>query len=394
MPPQRVFISSVMRGFEAEREAARAAVASLHLQPVMAEDFGAQPYSPQIACLEGVRSSDVYLGVFGARYGSRTASGKSATAEEFDEALVRGIPILCFVQSGEKEPEQAAFLDRVKQYETGLLVARFTTPAELTLGVVQGLNDLLGRPGVAAISPAAASDLFDRYRWGVLPDPREAPRHHTWLGAVAVPERQGEPYLSTLEFGQKPFRDHLLQPALFGATAIFRHARGTQAREEADALVFEQIDPDRNSVLTSLEVHADGALVYGLALGLDQPRDRWMIQMHVIDEDEVERVLGGFVAFANAFVGGLEQSPLIANVFLGVSFFGIENKAFGHYPGVDPTQMTIPEHRLEDPLHIPRSPLRVARATLADPPSLARRVADHIAREFRLASAYYTPPRP
>jgi len=383
-----------MRDFAAERDTARAAVASLRLQPVMAEDFGAQPYSPQIACLEGVRSSDVYLGVFGARYGSLTASGKSATKEEFDEALARGVPILCFVQSGEKEPEQDAFLQRVRQYESGFLVARFTTPAELTLGVVQALNDHLGRPGVATIDAAGASALFDRYRWGVLSDTRDAPRHHTWLGVVAVPERQGEPYLSILEFGQEQFRDHLLQPALFGVTAIFRHTRGTQVREDADALIFMQTDPDRNNDLTSLEVHADGTLVYGLALGLDHPQDRWMIQMHVIDEDEVERMLRRFAAYANAFFGGLEQSPLIANVFFGVSLSDIENKAFGRYPGVEPTQMTIPEHRLEDPLRIPQPPLRVARAALADPLSLARRVTDHIARDFRLAGAYYTPRRP
>jgi Domain of unknown function (DUF4062) len=394
MPPERIFISSVMRGFGAEREAVRAAVASLRLQPVMAEDFGAQPHSPQAGCLEGVRSSDVHVGVFGARYGSPTASGKSATEEEFDEALARGLPILCFIQAGDKEAEQEAFLQRVKLYETGFLVARFATPTELSLQVVQALNDLLGRPGVAAIDAAAASALFDGYRWALLPDPRSAPRHHPWLGAVVVPERQGEPYLSFVEFGQQRFREQLLQPALFGATAIFRRNRGMDEREEADALVVEQTDPERNDVLASLEVHTDGALVYGLALGQDRPAGDSMIRMFVVDEDEVERVLGAFVAFANDFYGRIEQSPLIANVFLGTSLSGIEGKAFGRYPSVDPSQMTLPDHRLEDPLRVPRPPLRVARAALADPSGLARRVTDHITREFRLAGAYYTPPRP
>src|SRR4051812_34757642 len=36
-------------------------------------------------------------------------------------------------------------------------------------------------------------------------------------------------------------------------------------REEANALVFEQIDPEPNDVLASLEVQIDGALVFGLA---------------------------------------------------------------------------------------------------------------------------------
>lgn len=153
MPSRRVFISSVIRGFEAERRAARAAVESLRLQPVMAEDFGAQPYSPQVACLEGVRSSDVYVGVFGARYGHVGASGKSATEEEFEEARLRGTPISCFVQEGTKEPPQDAFLRRLKQYETGYLVAPFATPAVLSLAVVQSLNDQIGRPGLEATEP-------------------------------------------------------------------------------------------------------------------------------------------------------------------------------------------------------------------------------------------------
>jgi hypothetical protein len=394
MPPARVFISSVMRDFEAEREAARAAVESLRLQPVMAEDFGAQPYSPQTACLDGVRSSDVYVGVFGARYGSPTTAGKSATEEEFDEARARGLPILCFIQAGDKEDEQEAFLQRVKRYETGFLVARFATPAELSLRVVQALNDQLGRPGVAAMAAAAAGELFDRYRWGALPDPRSAPRHQPWLGAVAVPERQGEPYLSFGDLSREQFREQVLQPALFGATAIFRLTHGVRPREEADAVVFEQGDPGRNDVLAALEVHTDGALVYGLALGQDRPAGHSMIRMHVVDEDEVEGVLGAFAAFANDFYGRLEQGCLIANIFLGTSLSGIDYKGFGRYPNADPSQMTIPDHRLEDPLRVPRPPLRVARAALADPPRLARDVADRIAREFRLAGAYYTPPRP
>jgi hypothetical protein len=165
-------------------------------------------------------------------------------------------------------------------------------------------------------------------------------------------------------------------------------------REEVDALVVEQIDPERNDVLASLEVHTDGALVYGLALGQDRHAGYSMIWMNVVDEDEVERVLRAFVAFANDFYGRLEQSPLIANVFLGTSLSSIEGRVFGHYPSVDPSTMTVPDHRLEDPLHVPRPPLRVARAALADPASLARRVNEHIAREFHLAGAYYTPPRP
>ena len=98
MTLHRVFISSVMRDFGHVRSAAREAISSLRQQPVMAEDFGAQPVSSQTACLDGVRSSDIYVGIFGERYGYVAKSGLSATEEEFDEARKQGLPILCFEQ--------------------------------------------------------------------------------------------------------------------------------------------------------------------------------------------------------------------------------------------------------------------------------------------------------
>lgn len=42
----KVFISSLISGFEEFRSAARDAVRQLGHEPVMAEDFGAQPASP------------------------------------------------------------------------------------------------------------------------------------------------------------------------------------------------------------------------------------------------------------------------------------------------------------------------------------------------------------
>ncbi len=101
---RRVFISSVMRDFTAERTAAKEAITRLRLQPVMAEDFGAQPFSSQLACLEGVRSSDIYLGIYGERYGYvAPTSGLGATEEEFQEARRRGMDILCFEKKGPKD---------------------------------------------------------------------------------------------------------------------------------------------------------------------------------------------------------------------------------------------------------------------------------------------------
>ena len=53
----KVFVSSVIGGFETFREAASDAVRSLGYEVIRAEDFGASPTSPQEACLASVRES-------------------------------------------------------------------------------------------------------------------------------------------------------------------------------------------------------------------------------------------------------------------------------------------------------------------------------------------------
>lgn len=85
----KVFISSLIAGFEPFREAVRSAVTTLRHEPVMAEDFGARPSSPQVACLSGLREADAVVLVLGDRYGAVQASGLSATHEEYREAQGR-----------------------------------------------------------------------------------------------------------------------------------------------------------------------------------------------------------------------------------------------------------------------------------------------------------------
>ena len=150
MRPLRVFISSVMRGYGAERHAAREAVLDLRQLPVLTEDLGARSISARQACLGAVRSADVFVGIFGARYGTVTRWGRSVMELEFDVARGDGKPILCFVQRGvEREAVQAEFVDRVRDFDYGFLAGHFTTPAKLRAEVSRSLDDLLAtrRPG-------------------------------------------------------------------------------------------------------------------------------------------------------------------------------------------------------------------------------------------------------
>ena len=66
----RIFLSSLISGMEDRRTAVARAVRALGHEPVMAEDFGAQPVSPQIACLQGARESAAVVLILGERYGA------------------------------------------------------------------------------------------------------------------------------------------------------------------------------------------------------------------------------------------------------------------------------------------------------------------------------------
>jgi hypothetical protein len=55
----RVFISSVRRGLEEERDALPGLIAAIGHTPVRFEDFTAQTVPSREACLQGVKSSDV-----------------------------------------------------------------------------------------------------------------------------------------------------------------------------------------------------------------------------------------------------------------------------------------------------------------------------------------------
>ena len=138
----KVFISSLITGFEPFREAARSAIRTLRHEPVVAEEFGARPHSPQIACLQGIRSADIVVLILGERYGYvQGSSGVSPTHEEYLEA--RGTkPILMFVQEGvERDDQQAKFISEVQAWQAGHFRAGFKTAEELRDLVTRAIHD-------------------------------------------------------------------------------------------------------------------------------------------------------------------------------------------------------------------------------------------------------------
>jgi hypothetical protein len=137
----QVFISSLISGMQAERQAVKQAVLDLGHQPVMAEDFRAQPRSSQIACLDGIRQSAAVVLIVGSGYGARQPSGLSATHEEYREAR-ESRPVFAFIQQDvTRESEQQTFLEEVQAWDIGMFRESFSTPEELRGKLVGALHN-------------------------------------------------------------------------------------------------------------------------------------------------------------------------------------------------------------------------------------------------------------
>ncbi len=135
----RVFVSSTLDLTE-HRAAARRAIESLHLIPVMFE-AAARPHPPRSLYRAYVDQSDVFVALYSTRYGW-IAPGMSISGLEDEFDLSEGLPRLVYVEAGvSREPELDALLERVR--ESGLSYKHFSSPSELETLLAQDLVVLL-----------------------------------------------------------------------------------------------------------------------------------------------------------------------------------------------------------------------------------------------------------
>jgi nucleoside 2-deoxyribosyltransferase len=136
----KIFISSVVRGYEHYRATARKAVELLQHTPGISEYFPAQPQSSEAACMAEVKASDVVVLILGAEYGYETPSGRSVTQQEYHHARALNKPVLAFLENVEATGKQKAFRQQVSDYTNGLFRESFSTEAELYDGIIKALH--------------------------------------------------------------------------------------------------------------------------------------------------------------------------------------------------------------------------------------------------------------
>ena len=170
----RVFLSSTLRELEPEREAARAAIESLRLAPVMFE-LGARPHPPRSLYRAYLAQSDIFVGLYWQNYGW-TAPDEHVSGLEDEYLLSSRLPHLIYIKqpAPERDPRLEELLDRIKSDDTSSYRG-FEAPAELRELLVADLATLLadsfdasraqttpGEPGSALSIPAPFTSIVGR----------------------------------------------------------------------------------------------------------------------------------------------------------------------------------------------------------------------------------------
>ena len=150
-----VFVSSTFADMKRHRLLVREAIARLEYGSKAMEFFGALPATPKEECLRLVRSANVYVGIFGMRYGfTDPESRKSLTQLEYEEAQAMRLPSLLYIIDEDSHPvlpkhvETGIAAQKLSDLKSSLkkshVVSFFSSPEDLSAKVTQDVVRLLG----------------------------------------------------------------------------------------------------------------------------------------------------------------------------------------------------------------------------------------------------------
>ena len=150
----RVFVSSTLKELETERRAARAAIESLRLAPVMFE-LGARPHPPQQLYRAYLEQSDVFVGIYWQNYGWVAPGDEISGLEDEYRLAPRHMPKLIYLkQPAEREERLGELLARIRDDDSASYTP-FSSTEELTELVEADLATLLAERFDASRAPSA-----------------------------------------------------------------------------------------------------------------------------------------------------------------------------------------------------------------------------------------------
>lgn len=309
-----IFISSLISGFEENRMAVKRAISILKHNPIMAEDFGAKPDSPQITCLKGVRESDVVILILGSRYGYEQQQGLSATHEEVLEARTTK-QLIIFIQSGiEPEPKQADLINEVSSWEKGLFWEEFTSAEDLFEKSLRAINQL---QLAHAQSPVDPEELKKRAITN-LPKENQNYFHSSAKVQISIAVGPDTTIIRPAQMGSKALIDTMSQEALFGTNSghrpIFDRQSGVNDSLDSDSLCISQSQNRDVHNLVKLSPSGDILLI------LSMPMQSGGLPV-ILEETVHEILLKGF-DYASWLLAEIDNTQRLTHVVPAVSIAG------------------------------------------------------------------------
>lgn len=304
----RVFISSVITGYERFRDAATAAVVSLGGEVVRAEDFGASSATPQQVCLAGVRSADVVVLLLGSRYGAGQASGRSATEEEYLDAR-ESKPVLVFVEKvPDREDRQESFLADVQSWARGHLTEGFSDPESLRMALTRQLHRLQLSEQAGAADPA---EMLARAMRLSAEDNRGTHKAELVLTVAGGPRQS---ILRPAAIESTDLYDSLLREASFGPNRVLDTRHGTERLVRDDTLLLRQQD-------ASVLINEEGS-VRIVVPARDPKSDGMGLGLAVFIEEDVEERLVRSISYAGWVLNHVDPTNHLTRVALVTALQG------------------------------------------------------------------------
>ncbi len=346
-----VFISSLARGeMAAIRVSARAAVESLQMRPVMFETAPASRDDPRRALLDELGGCDVVALLLGAEYGERTERGVSATEDEFNEAVSRGIPVIALVQEIARSAEQDEFVSRVRgTWSDGRFAPEFKDAGDVGFAVVRALNGWRQRGATNENQRAA----LERARSLALGSGRPGQSHTGAKARVVIVPISSRPIMDAVLLGEASLGDELGMSAR--TSGLVRHDMAMKQKLTADGVEFEAADSRGYEQLRFL-VATDGAILAEGAVS-----GSGLLGSSVIEAPKLRRVVEQSCAFALAAWRRIDRRDEIREVAATVAIPDASMKVYSD------TEFTGSSLSMGSAFHSP------AVVVAPDPPRVARR---------------------
>lgn len=229
----KVFISSIITGYDEYRNATASAISSVGYKVIRAEGFSARPETPRQACLAEVRKSDIVILILGAKYGYIQDSGFSATQEEWEEAVKEHKQVLVFVENiNTEDSRQKEFIEKVEGWSTGHLRMSFNTPEDLRNKVIKSLFDMAtaDQPDSFEIRSRAENILPENWQ-------SYSERPVLFVAVAAGPRRV---VIRPSQLNKSVFIRKIQKEAMFGQESILDSQGSTCPSIDNERLVLKQ----------------------------------------------------------------------------------------------------------------------------------------------------------